>query len=285
MLEANMATSRSSPSGTRDHPRRGDAPAAPPRTPADAAPPARIHVVAWPDPVIDRLGYDPRSHYVERFWLGVLGPTSTWLLRRLVAGLDQSPGGFDLDLDDTARALGLGGKAGRHSPFRRAVARCITFGMARDQGNDELAVRRHLPPLPRRHLLRLPPALQAEHAQWIDAQRRASPLEFLRQRARRLALGLLELDADTHAAELQLLRWRVHPAIAHEAVLWARTRRVGASATPALHADADAALTDPGAPVAVATSAVRLAGATTQERDNPAAGPRRAREGRLVGAP
>jgi hypothetical protein len=35
-----------------------------------------IRIVGWPDPVIDRLGYDPRSLYVETFWLGILGPTT-----------------------------------------------------------------------------------------------------------------------------------------------------------------------------------------------------------------
>ena len=39
----------------------------------------------WPDEVIDRLGFDPRSPYVERFWLGVLGPSTTWLMRRFAA--------------------------------------------------------------------------------------------------------------------------------------------------------------------------------------------------------
>ena len=42
-----------------------------------------ILIRPWPDPVIDRLGHDPRSPYVEQFWLGVLGPSTTWLMRRL----------------------------------------------------------------------------------------------------------------------------------------------------------------------------------------------------------
>jgi hypothetical protein len=33
-----------------------------------------LRVLPWPDPVIDQVGYDPRSRYVERFWLGILGP-------------------------------------------------------------------------------------------------------------------------------------------------------------------------------------------------------------------
>src|SRR5205807_3668116 len=30
----------------------------------------------WADEVIDALGFDPRSNYVEKYWLGVLGPSS-----------------------------------------------------------------------------------------------------------------------------------------------------------------------------------------------------------------
>ena len=67
-------------------------------------------VVAWVDPVVDTLGYDPRSWYVEQFWLPIVGPTSTWFLRRIAAGFDSEPGGFDLNLDEMARALGLGGR-------------------------------------------------------------------------------------------------------------------------------------------------------------------------------
>src|SRR5436853_66143 len=54
----------------------------------------------WPDAVIDTVGIDPRSSYVETFWLGVLGPSTTWLMRRLVNGLEASPAGYDLDLTE-----------------------------------------------------------------------------------------------------------------------------------------------------------------------------------------
>ena len=57
-----------------------------------------LAVRPWPDPVIDALGHDPRSAYVEHFWLGILGPSTTWLLRRLAAGFETSPSGFDLQL-------------------------------------------------------------------------------------------------------------------------------------------------------------------------------------------
>jgi hypothetical protein len=38
-------------------------------------PASTLAVRPWPDPVIDQVGHDPRSPYVEQFWLGVLGPT------------------------------------------------------------------------------------------------------------------------------------------------------------------------------------------------------------------
>ena len=180
-----------------------------------------IRIVGWPDPVIDRLGYDPRSLYVETFWLGILGPTCTWLMRRLAAGLDDRPDGFDLDVDDTARALGLGSRSGRQSPFRRALARCVTFQVARRQGPMTLAVRRRLPPLPRRHLLRLPTSLQESHATWMVPVKSSPVLEEARRNARRLALGLLASGKERPEVELQLVRWQVHPAIAHEATQWA----------------------------------------------------------------
>jgi len=188
---------------------------------ASAAQAEAIRIEAWTDPVIDRLGYDPRSLYVETFWLGILGPTCTWLIRRLAAGLDDQPGGFDLDLEDTARALGLGTRSGRQSPFRRALARCVTFQVARRQGPMTLGVRRRLPPLPRRHLLRLPTSLQESHATWMVPVRSSPVLEEARRNARRLALGLLASGNERPEVELQLVRWQVHPAIAHEATRWA----------------------------------------------------------------
>jgi len=150
-------------------------------------------------------------------------------MRRLVAGLDAQPDGFDLPLYDTARALGLGGRSGRHSPFQRAIARCTTFELARLEGTDVLAVRRKVPPLPRRHLLRLPSSLQHLHESWSEVQRDAPSLEGMRRRSRKLALGLLDIGVDSQDAEAQLLRWRTHPALAHEATEWARALRESAS--------------------------------------------------------
>ena len=191
-----------------------------------------LTIRGWPDPVIDHVGHDPRSAYVERFWLAVLGPSTTWLMRRMAAGLEAHPAGFDLPLSETARALGLGGD-GRHSPFVRALTRCCQFELAQPADEGVLAVRRKLPPLNRRQLVRLPDALQADHQRWQEAELQAPPLEALRRRSRRLALSLLELGEDLEATERQLQRWRFSPALARQAAAWAWERHLAAAAEAA----------------------------------------------------
>jgi hypothetical protein len=190
--------------------------------------PATLHVVAWPDPVVDELGYDPRSWYVERFWLPVVGPTSTWLLRRLASCFGSHPEGFDVELPELARTLGLGPRTGRNSPLGRAISRCRTFGLVRGHGPGSLAVRRRLPPLPRRHLLNLPDTLKSAHDDWRTAQASNGDLDHVRRRARLLALELLEMGEEEDVAEARLVRWRVHPAVAHESARWARELRAAA---------------------------------------------------------
>lgn len=190
----------------------------------------RLRIQPWPDPVIDGLGHDPRSSYVETYWLGVLGPSTTWLMRRLAAGLEAEPGGFELDLAETARRLGLGDRGGRHSPFRRALTRLTQFELAQLRGDDTLAVRRKVPPLNRRQVLRLPPSLAESHRQLQEAEAKLPAVEHLRRRSRQLALSLVELGEDLETAERQLVRWRFHPALAREASVWAWDRHRGALA-------------------------------------------------------
>jgi len=191
-----------------------------------------LTVRPWPDEVIDSLGFDPRSPYVERFWLAVLGPSTTWLLRRVAAGFDAAPEGFEMSLGETARALGLGDRGGRNSPFLRTVNRMIQFELAQvaTVGAGELAVRRRVPPLNRRQMARLSPDLQEAHGRWQADQLREPPAEAQRRRGRQLALSLLELGENREEAERQLLRWRYHPALASEAVVWADKARRDAEA-------------------------------------------------------
>ena len=46
----------------------------------------RLLIEPWPDDVIDTLGFDPRSGYVETYWLGILGPSTTWSSNTVTRG-------------------------------------------------------------------------------------------------------------------------------------------------------------------------------------------------------
>jgi hypothetical protein len=175
-----------------------------------------LRVVRWLDPIADPHGVHPCSRYVELYWLGIIGPSCTWLLRRLSYGLEVHADGFDLDLAETARALGLGDRLGRNSPFRRAIRRLCTFELARPHGPNGLAVRVHVPPLPLRHLSRLPDALQQSHRRW-QIEQRLPEIEQTRRRAQRLASDLAAAGRDRAEIEAQLGAWHFHPAVAFQA--------------------------------------------------------------------
>jgi hypothetical protein len=185
-------------------------------------------VVPWADPVIDQIGYDPRTVYVERFWLGILGPSATWLVRHLVDRLDAEPDGYELDLDECATALGLGRRPGAAGVFPRTLARCCQFGASRFVTPTTLAVRRRMPPLTRRQVGRLPDKLREDHDRWVDKPPGYAADE-MRERARQLALSLVELGEDGAGTERQLHRWRFHPALASEATAWALNRHAGST--------------------------------------------------------
>jgi hypothetical protein len=171
-------------------------------------------VVPWHDEVVDPIGFDPRSQYVELFWLNVLGPTATWLLRRMVTGLDEYPGGYELDLAETAAALGLSYSPAASNPFTRALGRCVLFGAAQPFGGG-LAVRRRLPPVAARHLQRMPPHLRSAHDEW----RRRGPFTMDEvRRANTLAAAMVAVGDDPDVIERQLLGLGVAPLTAVDAL-------------------------------------------------------------------
>jgi hypothetical protein len=123
-----------------------------------------LRIILLTDPVIERVGYEPRSTYAETYWLPVVGPSALWALRRLSAWAEAHPDGVEVPLADLARELGLGGGTGRNSPMVRTLARLVVFQVAQiDESRDALAVLRMLPPLARRHLRRLPDHLVERH--------------------------------------------------------------------------------------------------------------------------
>jgi hypothetical protein len=174
--------------------------------------PTSVHVVPWHDPVVDRRGHDPRSAYVEQFWLGVLGPTATWLLRRLVSGFDRQPDGYVLDVEAAARGLGLSGTKGSASPFAKALQRCVMFGLVQ-RSTDTWLVRRRLPLVSQRHLGRLPDDVRSAHVRWTSTTVHLDTLT----RAHALATAMLAAGDDRGVLEPQLIAVGVPAPAAAEA--------------------------------------------------------------------
>jgi hypothetical protein len=186
--------------------------------------PAIVRIVPWPDPVLDALGHDPRSWYAETFWLPTLGPTALLLLRHLADRFEEHPDGLTLPVADTAAALGLGPRDGEQSPLVRSLGRLQQFDLAHASEAAVIAVRRTLPPIHRRHVRRLPVAVQERHRDWVSGQTASAGLDPARRRARRVALTLLIEGESRDTVERALHRSGFHPAIAHEAVRWACDR-------------------------------------------------------------
>lgn len=134
-----------------------------------------LRVIALTDALIEAVGYDARSAYAEAYWLGVVGPSTLLALRRLNAGLDDHPEGFQVPLTDLARELGLGHGSGRY-PLFRTLSRLVCFGLAAVHG-EALAVRRSVPPLSRRHLARLPLGLVERHQLETAGRARAATVQ------------------------------------------------------------------------------------------------------------
>lgn len=192
----------------------------------------RMLVRPWVDPVLDQVGYDPRSPYVERFWLGILGPSATWFVRYVADQFDRHPTEFTLDLKDCATAIGIGGNRRPTGHLPRTLARCCEFRVARLVNRHMIEVRPRLAPLTQRQLGRLSEGQRADHERWMADAPHAAHNEVLTERARRLALSLLELGEDVESTERQLERWRFPAELARGAIDWAleRGRRTVAGA-------------------------------------------------------
>lgn len=140
--------------------------------PHDRAP-ATLTIRPWWDASLAASGFDPRSEYVERFYLGVLGPSVVMLVRRFARGLAEHPEGFTIDLADTARAIGLSTATGRNAPMQRTLDRACLFSVMRQAAPAEFHARTHLPRLTQRQLNRLPAVVRSSHRAWLEHHDRA----------------------------------------------------------------------------------------------------------------
>jgi hypothetical protein len=125
--------------------------------------PVQLHVVAWSDPVVEALAHRPGSAYIEAVWLGILGPTSTFLWMRLARLAASRPTAI-VDVVDLAVSLGVGEGLGRNAPITRSLTRMVAFDAGRRAG-DTLAVRLALPDIAERRTGRLSYSARVAHEQ------------------------------------------------------------------------------------------------------------------------
>ena len=179
-----------------------------------------ITVIPWIDHRVDAVGHDPRSVYVEQFWLGTLGPSTIWFLRHCANLLDAA-NSTALNLREAASTLGIGHEGGSRSAMVKTVARACRFRAARSVGPTTLAVRLRLPQLSHRHQQRLPEPVQRHHTEFTSVELSSDAMCRQQSRVRRLAGCLIECGDSFEETERLLARMSYHPAIVAEAVRWA----------------------------------------------------------------
>lgn len=121
-----------------------------------------LNVIRLTDPVIEDLGHDVRSSYVETYWLPILGPSAVWATRRMADWLDASPDGIEVSLAELGPSLGIGGQVSRNTSIVRTMVRLVDFGIASIAG-DTYGLHTTFAPLPLRLMRHLPASLLERH--------------------------------------------------------------------------------------------------------------------------
>ena len=188
--------------------------------------PDRIWVEPWSQPEAGDL-HDPRSVYAERYWLGVVGPTSLMCMRLVAGELDRKPDGFQLDTAATAVQLGVSPKGGAKG-LDRALRRLERFQLAGEGPAGAVwQVKRAMPEVPSHFVARLPGHLRRTHRADADAAGRG---EWSWDRAAAVAAALGAAGEPADVVSRQLRRMGVPPVLASEAARTASTLEQPAAA-------------------------------------------------------
>ena len=128
--------------------------------------PPQATIRPWVDPVVDARGHDPRSIYVERYWLSVIGPDGDVdhapvrrMLRRRARGVRARSRTHRID--DGAVVL-----EGRRVTVRQGAPPLRDVRPRAADGRRVLPCDAGCRSVAQRHLKRLPDDLQAEHDEW-----------------------------------------------------------------------------------------------------------------------
>lgn len=132
-----------------------------------------LRVSRWRQSSIEPNCELPECRYLEQFWLGILGPTSTWLARHLArmvltlpeacAAFRDSDGGRDIeysvDIAELGARLGVSAEPLHNSVLSRAFKRLVMFNFAAPSSSDSsaLVVRTQTTQVPDRLVARMHP--------------------------------------------------------------------------------------------------------------------------------
>jgi hypothetical protein len=122
------------------------------------APPERLLIDAaeHPDPAVRAAGFRLDDPYVESVWVGVIGPTSALLLRRLPRLWNRTTSA-QVDVAELAASLGVSTRVdGWNSYIWRTFRRLAQFRLARPVEGGRVEVFAQIAPISDRQLARLP---------------------------------------------------------------------------------------------------------------------------------
>jgi hypothetical protein len=117
-----------------------------------------------PNPKVRRVGFELTDPYVEQCWSGVIGPSSTLLLRRMpVLWTDRVPA--EIPASELARSIGLGAGTSNNSRLATTLKRLADFHLlsSTSPSGDHFEVFVEVSPLTPRQLARLPEWTRATH--------------------------------------------------------------------------------------------------------------------------
>jgi hypothetical protein len=109
-----------------------------------------------------------RSPYIERFWLGILGPSATWLLRIVLAEIEQRDAPISFTSAILASRVGLADNTSWNSPLSRSIRRLIDFKIAKQSGAGHVSVSKYIPPLSLRQIGVLTADEKILHSRYLD---------------------------------------------------------------------------------------------------------------------
>lgn len=125
-----------------------------------------LQVTTFTDTDTERWGHPVRSAYTEMFWLPIIGPTTSWLLRRLQVGDVVVP----VPLGLLSLSMGVGVAGGINAPVIRSLSRLVEYGLA-VVDEDRFSVTTHVPRLSAKQLVRLPGPFRQQHEMYERAVR------------------------------------------------------------------------------------------------------------------